>query len=179
MGDLARAIMPAASTDEENPGMLSSVTSGLGSAMGGVKHEISDMVYGKEIWGVDKLSSQLQSDVTISMLIFIVSNIIAACMDTYWRPILYDVTWSFLGVLVWALGFFMARRKNSFGIAGFVLLLTILACVNISHTMTMKDGHVRICKANQNSFEGCQSGDRAVSTLTECFKTNSCTKDQL
>lgn len=151
------------------------MASSLERTASSVKEEITDMIWGDE-WDADKLSSQLQTDVSLSMAIFIISNIAAACVDNYWRPIVYDVVWIFLGVIVWAIGFFTARCKSSFGLAGFVLLLTILGSLNISHTMTMKDSHDHMCNLAQSSFEGCQHG---VDHLSTCFKTNSCTKEQL
>merc|ERR1711935_1218685 len=170
-----------AMTDTTNP--LNPVRGAIGNAVGGVTNAVgglsnavglTDMMYGDD-WNVEKLSRQLQSDVTISMSIFLLSNIAACFLENYWRPQFYDIMWIFLGVVVWACGFFMGRKKNSFGLAGFVLLLTILACVNISHTMTMKDQHSATCMLAQSSFQGCQG----VKSLEKCFPTNTCTKSQL
>lgn len=80
-----------------------------------------------------------------------------------------------MSFIIGILGLVGVRKKSSALIIVFSVLLVMLACLNISHVLTMRSEHVHTCQLNQITFRNCASED----SLKECLKDNSCLRDQI
>jgi len=121
-------------------------------------------------YSVKTLQRQCHFDIIISMGIFIATQIISAIMTPFWRPVVYSIGWIVLGFLVGLLGLIGVRKKSSSLIVVFSVLLVMLACINISHVLTMRSEHVHTCRLNQVTFRNCASEP----SLHKCLPLNEC-----
>jgi len=126
-------------------------------------------------YSVKTLQSQVFWELIICMGLFILTEVVSAIFCPYWRPVGYSIGWIVLAVIIGALGLIGVHKKSSGALICFNVLLIMLACLNISHTLTMRSEHVHTCKLTQLSFRGCNT----VASLKKCLPTNDCTRDQM
>jgi len=126
-------------------------------------------------YSVKTLQRQVHFDILISMGIFILTQIGSAIVTPFWRPVGYAIGWAILGFLIAIMGLIGTRKKSSALIIMFSVLLVMLACLNISHTLTMRSEHVHTCRLNQRTFRGCDSEP----SLKTCLADNSCLRDEI
>lgn len=126
-------------------------------------------------YSVKTLQSQVFWELIICMGLFILTEIVSAIFCPYWRPVGYSIGWIVLALIIGALGLIGVKKKSSGALICFNVLLIMLACLNISHTLTMRSEHVHTCKLTQLSFRGCNT----VASLKKCLPTNGCTRDQM
>lgn len=121
------------------------------------------------------LQRQVHFDIIISMGIFIATQVASAVVTPFWRPVMYSVGWIILGFLVGIIGLVGVRKKSSTLIIIFSVLLIMLACLNISHVLTMRSEHVHTCRLNQITFMGCATEP----SLAKCLPKNECLRDEI
>lgn len=121
------------------------------------------------------LQRQVHFDIIISMGIFIATQIVSAVVTPFWRPVMYSVGWAVLGFLVGIIGLVGVRKKSSTLLVIFSVLLIMLACLNISHVLTMRSEHVHTCRLNQITFMGCATEP----SLAKCLPKNECLREQI
>lgn len=126
-------------------------------------------------YSVKTLQRQVHFDILISFSIFIATQIGCAIVSPFWRPRGYSIGWAIVSFIIGILGLVGVRKKSSALIIVFSVLLVMLACLNISHVLTMRSEHVHTCQLNQITFRNCASED----SLKECLKDNSCLRDQI
>jgi len=81
------------------------------------------------------------------------------------------------GALTAIVGVVAVSKESSFGVAAFTILLIMLACLNIAHTLTMRSEHVMVCRMNQMDFKHCNSFDSP--SLAVCLPKNDCTRKEV
>lgn len=121
------------------------------------------------------LQRQVHFDIIISMGIFIATQIVSAVVTPFWRPVMYSVGWAILGFLVGIVGLVGVRKKSSTLLVIFSVLLIMLACLNISHVLTMRSEHVHTCRLNQITFIGCATEP----SLAKCLPKNECLREEI
>jgi len=126
-------------------------------------------------YSVKTLQSQVFWELIICMGLFVLTEAISAIFCPYWRPVGYSIGWIVLAVIIGTLGLIGVHKKSSGALICFNVLLIMLACLNISHTLTMRSEHVHTCKLTQLSFRDCST----VPALKKCLATDSCLKDQM
>lgn len=126
-------------------------------------------------YSVLSLQRQVHFDILISFGIFIATQVGSAIVAPYWRPVAYAIGWAILSFIVGIIGIFGVKKKSSFLIIVFSVLLIMLACLNISHTLTMRSEHVHTCRLNQRTFRNCESEP----SLKDCLADNQCKRDEI
>jgi hypothetical protein len=126
-------------------------------------------------YSVKTLQRQVHFDIIISMGIFILTQVGSAIVTPFWRPVGYAIGWAVLGFLIAILGLIGVRKKSSALLIMFSVLLVMLACLNISHVLTMRSEHVHTCRLNQRTFRDCD----AEPSLRTCLTNNQCNRDQI
>lgn len=121
------------------------------------------------------LQRQVHFDIIISMGIFIATQVASAVVTPFWRPVMYSVGWIVLGFLVGIIGLVGVRKKSSTLLIIFSVLLIMLACLNISHVLTMRSEHVHTCRLNQITFMGCATEP----SLAKCLPKNECLREEI
>jgi len=124
---------------------------------------------------VKTLQRQVHFDIIISVFIFIATQVASALITPFWRPVMYDIGWIVLSFLVGIIGLVGVRKKSSTLLIIFSVLLIMLACLNIAHTLTMRSEHVHTCRLNQITFMGCATEP----SLAKCLPKNECIRDQI
>jgi len=126
-------------------------------------------------YSVKTLQTQVFWELIICMGLFILTETLSAILCPYWRPVGYSLGWIVLALIIGSLGMIGLSKKSSGAVICFIVLLIMLACLNISHTLTMRSEHVHTCKLTQVSFRGCTTAP----TLKSCINTNACTRAQM
>lgn len=126
-------------------------------------------------YSVKTLQRQCHFDIIISIGIFIITQIVSALLTPFWRPVVYSIGWIILGFLVAIIGLVGVRKKSSTLLIVFSVLLIMLACLNISHVLTMRSEHVHTCALNQITFRDCATEP----TLAKCLPKNECMRDEI
>lgn len=126
-------------------------------------------------YSVKTLQRQVHFDILISFTIFIATQLGCAAVCPFWRPIAYSIGWAILSFLIGIIGLVGVRKKSSAMIIVFSVLLIMLACLNISHVLTMRSEHVHTCRLNQRTFRNC---DNAPS-LKKCLPENACLREDI
>lgn len=138
--------------------------------------EVNKMLYGDRM-DVHTLRHKVLEEIALSLGCFAVTQFVTAYFAPYMRPLAYDIAWAVVGILIGIVGFVATYKESTFGVGMFVVLLITLACINISHTLTMRSEHVGNCNLNQLDFMGCNAA--ASPSLTTCLLDNSCKRDQI
>lgn len=126
-------------------------------------------------YSVKTLQSQVFWELIVCMGLFILTEAVSAIFCPYWRPVGYSIGWIVLAVIIGALGLIGVNKKSSGSLICFNVLLIMLACLNISHTLTMRSEHVHTCKLTQLSFRDCST----IPALKKCLATDSCLRSQM
>jgi hypothetical protein len=126
-------------------------------------------------YSVKTLQRQVHFDILISFTVFIGTQIASAILTPFWRPIGYDIGWAILAFLIGIFGLVGVQKKSSALLVVFSVLLVMLACLNISHVLTMRSEHVHTCRLNQNTFRNCATEP----SLQHCINANECKRDEL
>lgn len=121
------------------------------------------------------LRRQLYFDICVMFSIFIAVQLGSAAVCPFWRPIAYDIGWAILAVIIGIIGVVGVAKKSSVMLIMFAVLLIMLACLNISHTLTMRSEHVHTCRLNQKTFRNCEN----EASLKNCLPTNTCNRDEI
>lgn len=126
-------------------------------------------------YSVKALRRQVHYDIIVCITIFIATQIGTASVCVFWRPIGYSIGWAVLAFLIGIIGLVGVAKKSSAMIIIFSVLLIMLACLNISHVLTMRSEHVHSCSLNQNTFRNCKN----EASLSHCLDSNSCTREEI
>lgn len=126
-------------------------------------------------YSVKTLQRQVHFDILICFTIFIGTQIASAIVTPFWRPIGYDIGWSILAFIIGIAGLVGVQKKSSALTIVFSVLLIMLACLNVSHLLTMRSEHVHTCRLNQRTFRDCGNQD----SLKHCLPTNECKNDEI
>lgn len=126
-------------------------------------------------YSVKTLQRQVHFDILISFTIFIATQLGSASVCAFWRPIAYSIGWAILAFLIGIVGLIGVRKKSSAMIIVFSVLLIMLACLNISHVLTMRSEHVHTCRLNQRTFRNCDTEP----SLKKCLPDNNCLREEI
>lgn len=126
-------------------------------------------------YSVKTLQRQVHFDILISFTIFIATQLGSASVCAFWRPIAYSIGWAILAFLIGIVGLIGVRKKSSAMIIVFSVLLIMLACLNISHVLTMRSEHVHTCRLNQRTFRNCDTEP----SLKKCLPDNQCMREEI
>lgn len=122
-----------------------------------------------------QLETQMWRDTLVGCFFFILCEAVSAAMVPFWRPIYYSIGWIILTLIIVYFGHLGIAYKSAMFLTVFNILLIMFACINISHTMTMRSEHVHTCALNQDSFKDCAS----QTSLQTCLATNSCLQEDI
>lgn len=122
-----------------------------------------------------QLETQMWRDTLVGCFFFIACEAVSAAMVPFWRPIYYSIGWIVLTLIIVYFGHLGIAYKSAMFLTVFNVLLIMFACINISHTMTMRSEHVHTCALNQDSFKDCAS----QTALQTCLATNSCLQEDI